>query len=475
MTLSRLASVIGVLICAALAAPASAAVTVSCSGVDDTAAIQAALNSSDDVVIPGGLCVASNLTLVANPGRLSGIGPASVIVQKAGASGALITAAGVATLRDFKLRGGSYGDKRFDALLAPVNSRSGIAIAPDLDSRIDGVTVEGFDEHCIRFTPSGVSSIYVESHLIISNVKVSNCHYGLRIGDEGLGEYIVVNGLDAGKNAIALTVSTGNITVGNAKIADNGIGVDLVGTGFGNNGHGNISNSLINHSVLWAVRATDITVGFNLIGNQVHLGSILLKNSHGIGIANSQLQVAEMRFDGGGVNIVHDNRVLINPPYGTDTVIHDDNGHCDKTIVERNLTMTGKFKDSVGCGLVDWSLYNSPNWSSFNPVLGCSSGTLAAASALGQYRREGSKVYLEYVITIASPGGIGSCAGSLVVPLPPGVSVPRWYVLPGKDIGAGAREISAFAIGSNLSITDYQNGMPLSGSTLVLSGVIDAN
>lgn len=312
--------------------------------VDDTPAFVAALNASDDVFVPPGDYLVSPLSVVHPGTRIGGIGAKSNLKFNPAFGGfALTTGAMPVVLQDFRISGGSTSDKRF--VTSAANNRSGLKIAPQFNSRVRGLTVDGLDDKGISFDDGG--ALNFDSHVILSETAISNCFVGLDVPALAAAEYVTVYGLDLNWNSTALSVRTGNFNGSTLSIKNNRRGVELIGSGYANNGHGNLTGCLINHSVEYGVYADGITVGFNLLANQLHLGDILIKNSTGVQIANGEIQVANIQFQGGGRNVMRHNFMYPNPAL-PNTVTHNLGGVSDASLMRDNFTATGAFPDSQG-------------------------------------------------------------------------------------------------------------------------------
>jgi hypothetical protein len=276
-----------------------------------------------------------------------------------------------------------------------------------------------------------------------------------------------------------MAIRAGNVNVGTITASNNGNGIYLDGTQIANNGHGNIGNAIVNHSVGYALEANAIAVGFTIRGN-FHLGNIYLKNSTGVSITQSILQVGEMDFEGGGVNAITDNFMFVNIPGGLpDTVNHNYNGSPDETIVMRNYAQTAPFSDSIGAGLSSWPTGNiTPNEVTFTPSFTCGNGaTLSSAGASvsgnGSYRLNADgALYVQYSVIVAN---YGSCGGGISASLPAFVSsVPRIMQIEGKETAVNGHDMVGYVVGNIVNFNDYNNTMG-TGWHFTAWGVVDLN
>ena len=106
---------------------------------------------------------------------------------------------------------------------------------------------------------------------------------------------------------------------------------------------------------------------------------------------------------------------------------------------------------------------------SYVPTITCGSGTLTTVSAIGNYQRVGSRVFLQLDITDTTNG---TCAASIVATLPVAMGTLR-MVLSGREIAATGKMLQGFLDGTNqfVTILNYDNTYPGgSGTHLVVDG-----
>jgi len=304
---------------------------------DDTAAFQSALNASTNVYIPAGNYIISNLTITTDGTRMYGDGELSLMTMLPGATGPMIaTGAQRATLESFRLFGGIITS--MNGVSSPPADRSGIFMNTQFNSHFLNLTIHGFGTDAIAQTGGGGDR---QSHAILENLSLYNCWLGLGM-DAVNTEYTRVSNVDIHDCYYGLSLRAGNVTISNSKINDNHFGFYLYGTGNINNGHGNMLGCLLNHNAE-AVHAEDITIGFNIIGCNAFAGDIVFKNSQGVHIEESIVDVDNYYFDGGGNNYIRFNYIQ----NGNANVIHHNfNGHADSTFMIDNWINGGTFLDS---------------------------------------------------------------------------------------------------------------------------------
>ena len=328
--MKTLAAVIAIL---CLSAPVSAANILSYGAVgngavDNTAAIQQALDSNWDVYIPAGTFCVGRLALNHDHIRIHGDGPASILQFTAGA-GALITGGPYAvSLSDVLLVGDDDSQKM--NTVNPTSSAMALNISSQSDSVVDRVTIHGFGEVGIYTNDSATNQL---SHLRISNSTIYNCWDALLVNGP-YSEYVLVTNTEIHHNRYGLDIEAGNFSGSNVRISSNGYGVYLYGGRDPNNGHGNLTGSQINHSTMDAIYASGITIGFNFTGNQIADGPIYFGGCTGINLQGGAIDVQEYDFDGGGANQIEHNFI-----YGAyaNTVNHNYNGHPDATVWASNF------------------------------------------------------------------------------------------------------------------------------------------
>jgi hypothetical protein len=115
-------------------------------------------------------------------------------------------------------------------------------------------------------------------------------------------------------------------------------------------------------------------------------------------------------------------------------------------------------------------LYNSA-WQTFVPVITAQSGTITTSSATGRYRQDGKKVYIQIAVTITTNGtGAGDIRATL--PSGPGNVTGDDYFGIGRDTILGGVLVGQFGVGSQVCfIKKYDDTYPgADTAVLELSG-----
>jgi hypothetical protein len=149
----------------------------------------------------------------------------------------------------------------------------------------------------------------------------------------------------------------------------------------------------------------------------------------------------------------------------TSKTIRNSNG----TLQVRNTADNATLLSITDAGVV--TMPSDPAWTSYTPTLGCGSGTLKSASAIGKYKSFGKTADIRITITITT---IGTCATSLNASLPHFMSGQS--VLPGRDNNSGKMlQGSTGGAGSGtVFITDFANSFPFtSADTVVVNGTYE--
>jgi hypothetical protein len=303
---------------------------------DDTVAIQAAFDASNNVYFPKGTYIASNLIVTLDGTHIYGDGTASIIKMKAGSTGVLLTVGtNIITMENVDLSGGSTTS--FKTVVTSSADRTGISINTQYNSKISKTSIYGFEKTGMFFETGFYSRL--TSHLVFSDSTIFNCHIGID-STTIRAEFIKLANLDLHNNYYAIVTGSGNLTMMNSKINDNGIGIYLIGGG-GNDGHGNVNSCLINHNVI-PIEADNIVNGFNFVGNCIFEGQLDLINSTGINIVNGILDVTSYYFGGGGRNYIRNNYC----PNGYGNTVHHNYVSADDTLMIDNYLGNGTFVDN---------------------------------------------------------------------------------------------------------------------------------
>lgn len=322
-----------------------------CGGIDDTAALQAAINTGYALVERSN-CMAGNLTLAVDHTTIIGQGAGSVITLKAGSTGALI-ATGMHDLliSDIRLSGGSIPDQT--AATTSTADRDGLFVNSQANTTVRNVTFDNFENRGLMgnacdsvgtycWTPSTVISSEQGPHLLVTGSRAINNYVGFDTRAGWGAEYIGFSNDQYSGNNTALMIRAGNVNVSGEIIGYNKEGIAL-SDAYGNGGHGTVTGSMINHVIDCAICVTGISIGENFTGNQINLGAVCLVNSTGISISDGMMNSVALQFGGGGKNYVQNNFF-----YSTPAITHSYGGSPDASCLRENYTSSGAYPD--GCG-----------------------------------------------------------------------------------------------------------------------------
>jgi hypothetical protein len=330
----------------------------SASAATNTAAIQAAWAASDVVTINySGTYNVNPLGAPSKPGTAFVAPTRNSILRLAdGVAGfALETGDQKVNFEGFRIAGGSTissgGLPSMRDQTTPPNdgtgpgARSALLVSPQFGTILDKLEIDGFTGYGALFThPTGTSILINRAKF--TNSYVSNCYWGAVLDAVPAAEYTTFENVEIHQCSQALSDWSGNLGANNLCITDNRIGVRLIG-GYSNNGHGIISNSRINHSLVNSIQASGLTLGYNLTGNQIHLGPISILDCTGVNLCDGTIHVESITLGGGGArNYIKGNYMLCNPGF-PNTVTHNV-GSNDATAVEDNFTDSSAFPATYG-------------------------------------------------------------------------------------------------------------------------------
>jgi hypothetical protein len=137
----------------------------------------------------------------------------------------------------------------------------------------------------------------------------------------------------------------------------------------------------------------------------------------------------------------------------------------DSSSYSQAIAMTAGVSDPGQIGIL---LSTGTNWQTYTPTLSALAGSYTTASATGAYYLNGKMchVIINIVITTVGTGTYP------VVGLPFPVSgVVNWVDLTGRDNGSSAKMVHGFGATSPLTVTNYDNTVPVaSGSNIAIGG-----
>lgn len=117
--------------------------------------------------------------------------------------------------------------------------------------------------------------------------------------------------------------------------------------------------------------------------------------------------------------------------------------------------------------------YDHP-WSTYTPTVSAGGGSFTTVSATGRYRKKGKTYYIQASVVITTNGGAGT---DVRITLPNGITPSGTFVLAGQETQATGMMVGGRAVilSNLLRIAKYDGTYPgADGRTLVVSGVLEA-
>lgn len=239
--------------------------------VDDTAAVQAALNLGGNVYFPPSTNYTIGTVYPTNGNLIYG----------AGTRIALLNTVSNAAMFDWKsntnvaMRGlvGDGGAYNGSYAVNGTTNRQGVAAYAYAGraSYISDCVFLGFD-YGIRLTgDKTVTTAHQTSTLNIHDITCYSNFAGVYFNSPDathVVEYVTVNHINSFFNTWGIVIDAGNINAVDCDFNNNSFGVGMPGSGF-NNSHGSIVGSKINHNTTAALAFTNITTGEIITGNQI--------------------------------------------------------------------------------------------------------------------------------------------------------------------------------------------------------------
>jgi hypothetical protein len=242
-----------------------------CDGTtDDTAAVQAAANANAAITFPIGTCVVSNLTLTRDV-QMSGCGPGSILLQKAGATGWLVDASSHQfRASNIAIDGGLNSTQ---IATGSPGTRSGVQMTSTIrNSGLFNSIIRGFSNIAVGL--AGTAS-FVAGTPAISNCNICFSYIGIetRVGSSGTAaEYSNIVGCHVTDNAFGINIHSGNTRVVGNNVTANGVNLQILADT--NSGKGSIVGNSFNHAGTYALYASGTGNGYVISGNQFQLGDM---------------------------------------------------------------------------------------------------------------------------------------------------------------------------------------------------------
>ncbi len=273
---------------------------------DDTTAFQNALNRGGMVGVPfttNGYLV-GNLT-IGNNTTLGSLGGRARLVFKSGAtqmlSGATSTGVKLEGLEFDGQTNGSYVG------VSAAASRSGISIYSYGGCEVVNCYIHGFDNVGLKVSAPYVSSsttvVATNNNTKVIGTSIADCFVGLEYNDS-TAEYQLATGDTVRRCRYGIKVGSGNVNIGNSTVLLNHWGFYIYGSN--NNAHGIASGCAINHND-YPIYATNLTYGFNFVGNQIWAGEVVLHTCTAVEIADGTLDLDSLSITNGSEHRILNN------------------------------------------------------------------------------------------------------------------------------------------------------------------------
>ncbi len=290
---------------------------------DNTEALKALLKTEKHIAFGVGKYVLGNITLT-DEVTIEGKGSGTELIFKEGLSGNLFTVrSNNVTIKDCKIIG-SYQAVKGNA----VGDRVGISINGYQSLRMLNVQCQGFSKAGIYAAGLGLQNDGGDG-VRIDLCNFQRCYYGIFL--DVRAEFSKISNTVCTRNYIGCAVCGGNNMIMNCTFIMNTHGYFALGGE--NNGHYALTNCQFVHNSLTSFKASDITVGLTLTGC-VFCDAIVIENSKGIMIQNSEMTQTSLLVKGGGWNCLRNNYFFnaMKILSMTDVTLLENNYTCDGTL-----------------------------------------------------------------------------------------------------------------------------------------------
>ena len=269
-------------------------------GVDDTAAMRAALAAGPGVVRIGpGHYRLGDVTIPADV-TVKGTGRGTVI-HKGGATTIFRQDKGNGwILRDMVLDGGAEGDWKERKDLG----ETGVLVASSIGWEISGLVVRNVSGAGVQMKWAYSSSPW-KTNGTIMNVQAMGSYVGLRFDERS--EYINASALGCWENVIGCVIHGGNIKITNSNFNSNLTGIFIEDKD--NGSHGSITNCLVNHNVEYSLRCASVVNGMSVDACCFFSGTMLIENCQGVSVTSGIIS-CPVKVAGKGVNRIAGNYVI---------------------------------------------------------------------------------------------------------------------------------------------------------------------
>ena len=205
---------------------------------DDTAAVQACLNSNSNVLLYGNYKTTDYLEVFSNQFIFSN----NATITRSSTASAILVAL---NRENIQIKGSLtlVGSGNFEG------TSSGIKMSGVDNFKVDGVVFKNISGVGLWISAGSVSFPRGKGGLI-SNIQAINCYIGMQFDYGAQGEYHSVVNFNATECNTGANIYAGNISITGGNIVDNTLGIYLGGFLSSNNSHGILNGININHNTL---------------------------------------------------------------------------------------------------------------------------------------------------------------------------------------------------------------------------------
>ena len=498
---------------------------------DDTAAIQAALNTGNRIYCPAGTYLISNaLTVTASNTGLVGDGRGTIIKTSSGTADIFTIGDGTNEIsglqfRDFRLwatvaksagyafncrltsdsvweevRAGSVDDYTTDGhrlyngyyfdRFSQLAVLGGEIVVSNDALKARGKSDQSFGAELslddgLRIYVAGAKAVWLGGAcggVHLGRVDISSCRYGLYIDDT------LQSGVPNREAFVSPSCTIDSCTGWGINLESNAIsfleidGAWIAGNGGAVTSEGGIRVAPSSTAVVPEIRMTGAVVYSNYYdGVQINeatlviTGCIVRNNGtdaavggHGINIASSDVTRSTIHD-----NYIHSNGNGVRG-YGTTIAASTDNF----SVQGNNFTGNGQAAINNDAGISATKIiqnnlgYNS-SWVGYTPTVTAAAGTITTASATGRWWKVDRTVHFQQEVTITTNGTGATAVRATLPPFTPAAN----FVIAGRENNATGNLLCGLipSAGTYVSITNYDNSYPgADGRLLILSGSYEA-
>lgn len=251
---------------------------------DDTAALQAGLNSGGVALQSGKTYLVSGLTL-ANDAQIRGAGKGSIL--KLSTSGTLIdTGSKQLDIEGVTLLGGNNGTLN--------SGQTGIKLWAGGTPSVRNVWIRGFNGSAIAV--AGDNNIFLRSNRwSVINMNSESNYAGITMSGSSTAEYGRLESSFIGNCVVGIDLADGNVNISGNTVID--CSTNLYIHPNDNRSHSLVSGNLFNHSTNAMLFALNCGTGFSFVGNHAMAtdggsNSIFIINSTDVSLANNYFELS---------------------------------------------------------------------------------------------------------------------------------------------------------------------------------------